>query len=235
MVNHPFWSIFTTAPDAKPLRKPPRRHDEFHGPRGVAEGAGRSPPVKLGPDVWRSWLSYDHFWLVVWNIFMMIMMIIMINKLWLWIYFNRQHDDYDEWLVVWNMTFIFPYTSIGNVIIPTDEVIFFRGVGSTTNQLYFFWTSGNHMKSWWSWCGLCPFFFGSNVKREDLWTEFWIAPATAWFHLVQSWTCSGSVACGSPQKPWTEQWLEKKPGLIIGDYTIQFFLGRIRIHQGKSS
>ena len=28
--------------------------------------------------------------------------------------------------------FIFPY--IGSVIIPTDELIFFRGVGSTTNQ-----------------------------------------------------------------------------------------------------
>ena len=32
-----------------------------------------------------------------------------------------------NWLVVWNMNFIFPY--IGNVIIPTDLVIFFRGVG----------------------------------------------------------------------------------------------------------
>jgi hypothetical protein len=32
-----------------------------------------------------------------------------------------------SWLMVWNMTFIFPY--IGNVIIPTDELIFFRGVG----------------------------------------------------------------------------------------------------------
>ena len=31
------------------------------------------------------------------------------------------------WLVVWKMNFIFPY--IGNVIIPTDELIFFRGVG----------------------------------------------------------------------------------------------------------
>jgi hypothetical protein len=31
------------------------------------------------------------------------------------------------WLVVWHMAFIFPY--IGNVIIPTDEFIFFRGVG----------------------------------------------------------------------------------------------------------
>ena len=30
------------------------------------------------------------------------------------------------------MNFIFSY--IGNVIIPTDELIFFRGVGSTTNQ-----------------------------------------------------------------------------------------------------
>ena len=31
------------------------------------------------------------------------------------------------WLVVWNMNFIFPY--IGNFMIPTDELIFFRGVG----------------------------------------------------------------------------------------------------------
>ena len=31
------------------------------------------------------------------------------------------------WLVVWNMNFDFPY--IGNVIITTDELIFFRGVG----------------------------------------------------------------------------------------------------------
>jgi ABC-type amino acid transport system permease subunit len=30
------------------------------------------------------------------------------------------------WLVVWNFWIIFPY--IGNVIIPTDELIFFRGV-----------------------------------------------------------------------------------------------------------
>ena len=35
-------------------------------------------------------------------------------------------------LVVWNMTCIFPY--IGNVIIPMDELIFFRGVDLTTNQ-----------------------------------------------------------------------------------------------------
>ena len=31
------------------------------------------------------------------------------------------------WLVVWNMNFIFPF--IENVIIPTDELIFFIGVG----------------------------------------------------------------------------------------------------------
>ena len=40
------------------------------------------------------------------------------------------------WLAVWNITFIFPY--IGNVIIPTNELIFFRGVGPgryTTNQI----------------------------------------------------------------------------------------------------
>ena len=40
-----------------------------------------------------------------------------------------------DWLAVWNMNFIFPY--LGNVIIPTDELIFFRGV-ETTNQLWWF-------------------------------------------------------------------------------------------------
>ena len=35
------------------------------------------------------------------------------------------------WLVVWNMNFIFPH--ILGIIIPTDELIFFRGV-ETTNQ-----------------------------------------------------------------------------------------------------
>jgi hypothetical protein len=32
------------------------------------------------------------------------------------------------WLVVWNMNFKI-FHSVGKVIIPTDEVIFFRGVG----------------------------------------------------------------------------------------------------------
>ena len=42
-------------------------------------------------------------------------------------YINPCHLSYSiyHWLVVWNI-FIFPY--IGNVIIPTDELIFFRGV-----------------------------------------------------------------------------------------------------------
>jgi len=40
--------------------------------------------------------------------------------------------------VVWNIFYDFPY--IGNVIIPTDEVIFFRGVGQppTSHSLVFF-------------------------------------------------------------------------------------------------
>ena len=39
------------------------------------------------------------------------------------------------WLVVWNIWIIFPY--IGNFIIPTDELIFFRGVGQPpTRWLY---------------------------------------------------------------------------------------------------
>jgi hypothetical protein len=35
---------------------------------------------------------------------------------------------YYDWLVVWNMNFMTVH-SVGNVIIPTDELIFFRGVG----------------------------------------------------------------------------------------------------------
>ena len=37
------------------------------------------------------------------------------------------------WVVVWNMTFIFPY--IGNVIIPIDELLFFRGVAQTPTSV----------------------------------------------------------------------------------------------------
>ena len=46
---------------------------------------------------------------------------------------TSQSATYRNWLVVWNMTFIFPY--IGNIIIPTDKLIFFRGVCPTTNQI----------------------------------------------------------------------------------------------------
>ena len=41
---------------------------------------------------------------------------------------------YIIWLVAWNMIFIFP--CIGNVIIPTDELIFFRGVGIPPTSNY---------------------------------------------------------------------------------------------------
>ena len=43
------------------------------------------------------------------------------------------------WLVVWNIWIICPY--IGNVLIPTSELRFFRGVGSTTNPwiMYRWW------------------------------------------------------------------------------------------------
>ena len=42
-------------------------------------------------------------------------------------HFYRSYTDTVNWLVVWNRIFIFPY--VGNFIIPTDELIFFRGVG----------------------------------------------------------------------------------------------------------
>ena len=43
-----------------------------------------------------------------------------------------------NWLVVWNIWIIFPY--IRNVIIPTDEVVFFRGVGiPPTSKVINYW------------------------------------------------------------------------------------------------
>jgi hypothetical protein len=41
----------------------------------------------------------------------------------------------NDWLVVWNMNFM-TFHILG-ITIPTDEVIFFRGVGSTTNQMIY--------------------------------------------------------------------------------------------------
>ena len=37
-----------------------------------------------------------------------------------------------DWLVVWNIFFIFPY--IGLLIIPIDELIFFRGVAQAPTK-----------------------------------------------------------------------------------------------------
>ena len=42
-------------------------------------------------------------------------------------FFWGQHFWVINWLVVWNIWLIFPY--VGNFTIPTDELIFFRGVG----------------------------------------------------------------------------------------------------------
>ena len=52
------------------------------------------------------------------------------------------------WLVVWNMNFIFPY--IGNVIIPIDELIFFRGVGiPPTSHIFVLLGDCNNQFSGW--------------------------------------------------------------------------------------
>jgi hypothetical protein len=51
---------------------------------------------------------------------------VLVNKEQFWDGFINRHDlsIHYIWLVVWNMFF-----HIGNFIIPTDELIFFRGVG----------------------------------------------------------------------------------------------------------
>ena len=56
--------------------------------------------------------------------------------------YQRLSSDVHYWLVVWHIchTFvIFPYFhSVGNVIIPTDELIFFRGVGIPPTRLHIY-------------------------------------------------------------------------------------------------
>ena len=48
---------------------------------------------------------------------------------------SHDHRSYYYRLVVWNHGILFFPYYIGNFITPTDELIFFRGVGSTTNQI----------------------------------------------------------------------------------------------------
>ena len=43
------------------------------------------------------------------------------------VYYCFNHIIY--WLVVWNMHEFYEFPYVGNVIIPTDELIFFRVVG----------------------------------------------------------------------------------------------------------
>ena len=45
-----------------------------------------------------------------------------------------------NWLVVWNMTFM-TFHSVGNVIFPTDEVIFFRRVGIPPTSEHEMWVN----------------------------------------------------------------------------------------------
>ena len=67
------------------------------------------------------------------------------------VYCHNRSQEYTQivyhiWLVVWNINFIFPYfpINIGFLIIPIDELIFFRGV-QTTNQILF-----QHVSTLWS-------------------------------------------------------------------------------------
>ena len=82
-----------------------------------------------------------------------------------------------NWLVVWNMTLMFPY--IGNVIIPTDELIFFRGV-ETTNQPTF----------WWCWMMFMDF-FGKGMIPAFL--VFFLALLFG-DDILLSWSCGAFCA-----------------------------------------
>ena len=77
-----------------------------------------------------------NFWLVVWNmIFLTFHILINVN---IEQFLQRsevagQWFQINIWLVFWNMNFM-TFHMLG-IVTPTDELIFFRGVWSTTNQI----------------------------------------------------------------------------------------------------
>ena len=85
------------------------------------------------------------------------------------------------WLVVWNMTFIF---HILWIIIPTDELIFFRGVGRyTTNQLSIK-KGAFTIKNWFLNIWILSRSFGLNQQTWVFVHENWGGPQ--WF-LFLTW------------------------------------------------
>ena len=94
---------------------------------------------------------------------------------------------YNNYRTNWNMTLFVPY--IRNVIIPTDEVIFFRGVLSTTNQVL---SIGNwriavvlHSRmtyfktpiAWWEWHEIDIGILGTDIEKyESQWSYFFLDP-----------------------------------------------------------
>ena len=91
------------------------------------------------------------------------------------------------WLVVWLPSMNYFPRNIGNVIIPIDELIFFRGV-QTTNQLFFQWKDGDRIKEDFpnencvklqNWAPYCPgpteadIFGWKTLKRKE------------WLHLQE--------------------------------------------------
>ena len=71
-------------------------------------------------------------------------------------------------LVVWNINVVFPY--VRNFIIPTDEIIFFRGVTQPPSSI--------------AWCGCC---------NDNLWcTWLWLSSSLVKFGVVWDQALLGS-------------------------------------------
>ena len=83
--------------------------------------------------------------------------------------FAGEHEH--DWLVVWNMNFIFPY--FGNFIIPTDELIFLRGVGQPPTSTWRLQGFGHKVMlveaSFAGWSSLwIPAFAGEFLERSQI-------------------------------------------------------------------
>ena len=161
------------------------------------------------------------------------------------------NHNYHNWLVVWNMNFIFP--SIGNNDPNRRTHICQRG-GSTTNQfiihpdvqikqkLRFFGCFGWHVRQpvgWWKWCETPPDFQGFRDAACWCWKPFLIEdvePFHFWGPTPHLQTFAGRflmfIFYGRPFFSWVGQhrclepaWQAKNPGHWPAVWDVQGSIG----------
>ena len=93
------------------------------------------------------------------------------------------------WMEVWIMNFIFPY--LGNVTVPTDELIFFRGV-ETTNQII--WPFTIHNLAIHHSFTITIYHYLTSYKLDKCPSSMW----SSVYPRLETWMCVVSLVVGWP-------------------------------------